>query len=91
VNHNYKRALHSSTSHNPFQVSLGFEPLSPIDVEMPLASTQKKSTHVQFESNKAMNFIECIQKIHQLVHDTLDKSNTKYKQHHDQHRMPHNF
>jgi hypothetical protein len=37
VQHNYNQALHSSTSHNPFQVGLGFQPLCPIDVAMPFA------------------------------------------------------
>jgi hypothetical protein len=41
VQHNYNRALHSSTDHNPFQVGLGFQPLGPIDVALPLASTQE--------------------------------------------------
>jgi hypothetical protein len=39
VQHNYNKALHSSIDHNPFQVGLGFTPLGPIDVEVPLAST----------------------------------------------------
>jgi hypothetical protein len=34
VQHNYNRALHSSTEHNPFQVGLGFQPLGPIDVAL---------------------------------------------------------
>jgi hypothetical protein len=40
VQHNYNRSLHSSIDHSPFQVGLGFQPLGPIDVVMPLASTQ---------------------------------------------------
>jgi hypothetical protein len=39
VQHNYNRALHSSTNHNPFQVGLGFQPLCPIDVAMSFAAT----------------------------------------------------
>ena len=39
VQHSYNRALHSSTGHSPFQVGLGFQPLCPIDVAMPLAAT----------------------------------------------------
>jgi len=39
VQHNYNRTLHSSTDHNLFQVGLGFQPLGPIDVALPLAST----------------------------------------------------
>jgi hypothetical protein len=39
VQHNYNRALRSSTNHIPFQVGLGFQPLGPIDVALPLAIT----------------------------------------------------
>ena len=39
VQHSYNRALHSSTGHSPFQACLGFQPLAPIDVALPLAST----------------------------------------------------
>jgi hypothetical protein len=46
VEHNYNRALRSSTSHSPLQVGLGFQPLCPIDVAMSFASTQADSTHV---------------------------------------------
>jgi hypothetical protein len=65
VQHSYNWALHSSTSHIPFQVGLGFQPLCPIDVAMPFAATQADSTHVQSEADKENNFIERIQHIHQ--------------------------
>jgi hypothetical protein len=52
VQHNYNRSLHSSTDHNPFQVGLGFQPLGPIDVALPLASTQEESSHAQSEADK---------------------------------------
>jgi len=91
VQYSYNRALHSSTGHNPFQVGLGFQPLCPIDVAMPLVATHTNSTHVQSEIDKATSFIEHIQHIRQQVHDILEKSNAKYKQRHDQHRVPHKF
>jgi len=77
MQHNYNKSLHSSTSHNPFQVVLGFQPLCPIDVVMPLATTQVESTHVHSEVDKATRFNEHIQHIHQHVHDILDKANAK--------------
>jgi hypothetical protein len=58
---------------------------------MPFVATQEDSAHVQSEANKENNFIELIQHICQQVHDILDIANAKYKQQHDQHRMPHNF
>jgi hypothetical protein len=69
VQHNYNKSLHSSTDHNPFQVGLRFQPLGPIDVTLPLATTQEEYSHVQSEANKATNFIEWIQHIRQQVHD----------------------
>ena len=73
VQHNYNRALHSSNGHSPFQVGLGFQPLCLINVAMPRATTQKESTHVLSEANKATIFIECIQRILQQVHNILVK------------------
>jgi hypothetical protein len=58
---------------------------------MPFVATQEDSSHVQSEADKANNFIEHIQHIRQQVHDILYRANVKYKQRHDQHRMPHNF
>jgi hypothetical protein len=89
VQHSYNRALHSSTGHSPFQVGLGFQPLGPIDVALPLATTQTDSSHVHSETNKSTRFIEWIQHICQQVHEILQKANAKYKQCHDQHRVPH--
>jgi hypothetical protein len=58
VQHSYNRAIHSSTNHNPFQVGLGFQPLGPMDVALPLASTQEESSHAQTKADKATRFIE---------------------------------
>ena len=65
VQHSYNRALHSSTGHSPFQVGLGFQPLCPIDVAMPVVATHADLAHVQSETDKATNFIEYIQHIRQ--------------------------
>jgi len=46
VQHNYNRALHSSMGHSPFEVGLGFQPLCPIDVAIPIAATQVDSANV---------------------------------------------
>jgi hypothetical protein len=44
VQHSYNNTLHSSIDHSPFQVDLGFQPLGPIDVALPLATTQTDSS-----------------------------------------------
>jgi hypothetical protein len=91
VQHRYNRALHISFDHNPFQVGLGFQPLGPIDVVLPLAVTSNDSSLSPTEVDKATQFIDRIQHIDQQVQGILQKSNDKYKQHHDQHRVPHKF
>jgi hypothetical protein len=63
VQHSYNLALQISTDHSPFQVSLGFHPLCPIDVDMPFAATQVDLAHAQSDAAKANNFIERIKRI----------------------------
>ena len=53
VQHKYNIAIHSSTDHNPFQVGLGFQPLGPIDVALPLAVTLTNSSPAPTEADKA--------------------------------------
>jgi hypothetical protein len=53
VQHSYNRALHSSTGQSPFQVGLGFQPLGPIDVALPLAITSVNSSPAPTEADKA--------------------------------------
>jgi hypothetical protein len=91
VQHSYNQALHRSTGHNPFQVGLGFQSLGPMDVALPLVTTSTDSSRAPPEADKVTWFIEKIQHIRQQVQDILQKSNTKYKQCHDQHRVPHKF
>jgi hypothetical protein len=63
VQHIYNRALHSSTSYNLFQVGLGFQPLGPIDVALPLVVTSTDSSPAPTEADKSTQFIERIQHI----------------------------
>jgi hypothetical protein len=62
-----------------------------MDVALPLVTTSFDSSPAPLEDDKATQFIEQIQHIHQQVQDILQKSNAKYKQRHDQHRVPHKF
>jgi hypothetical protein len=91
VQHSYNQSLHNSTGNNPFQVGLGFQPLGPMDVALPLVTTSIESSSDPLKAEKATRFIEWIQHIHQQVQDILQNSNAKYKQRHDQHRVPHKF
>jgi hypothetical protein len=71
VHKSYNRAPHSSTSHSPFQVGLGFKPLGPIDVALPMETKKTNSSHVHYETDKATRFIERIRHIRQQVHEIL--------------------
>jgi hypothetical protein len=62
-----------------------------MDVALPLENTLGKLSPASPKADKATWFIEQIQHIHQQVQDILHKSNSKYKKHHDQHRVPHKF
>jgi hypothetical protein len=53
VHHSYNRTFHISIGHNPFQVGLGFQPLGPIDVALPLAVTSTDSSSAPNEDEKA--------------------------------------
>jgi hypothetical protein len=60
VHHSYNQALHRSTGHNPLQVGLGFQPLGPMDVALPLVTTSTDSPPAPPETDKAPWFIERI-------------------------------
>jgi hypothetical protein len=92
VQHSYNRSLHNSIGHNPFQVCLGFQPLAPIDVALPIATAHRKSP--------PMLRPRLIGKPNLL--STSNTSNNKFmilcrnpmpstSKCHDQHRVPHKF
>jgi hypothetical protein len=60
VHHSYNRALHSSTFDSPFQVGLGFQPLGPMDVALPLTATLDDLSPSATEAEKSNRFIERI-------------------------------
>jgi hypothetical protein len=45
VQHSYNKSLHKSIDHIPFQVFLGFQPLAPINLALPIANAQEESYH----------------------------------------------
>jgi len=65
VQHNSYRTLHSLIDHNPFEVGTKFQPLGPIDVALPIVSTQEKSSHTHSKVEKDTKSIERIQYIYQ--------------------------
>jgi hypothetical protein len=60
-----------SIGHDHFQVCLGFQPLSPIDISLPGLSSPIESSHTQTEVDHVARIVECIQHLQQQVHDIL--------------------
>ena len=57
VQHIYYIALHSSIIHILFHPCLGLQPLAPIGVALPLASTQEDASNAQAQIDKATRFV----------------------------------
>jgi len=89
IQHAYNRALHSSTNKSPFETCFGYLPKSPFDLAF--ASTSDEDLVLHNEEERAKNFIERIRLIHQKVKEQLEKSQAKYKERHDRHRVDHKF
>jgi hypothetical protein len=87
----YKKSIHTSTDHIPFQVGLVFQELGPMDVALPLATTQEDSSHAPTGDEKDTRIIERIQHIFQQVQYILHNSNAKHKNRHYLHWVPHQF
>jgi hypothetical protein len=49
VQHRYNKSLHNYIGPNPFYVFLGFQPLAPIGIDLPIATAQEESSHAQIE------------------------------------------
>jgi hypothetical protein len=62
-----------------------------MNVSLPLVTTLTESSPAPPEADKSTRFIERIHHIRQQVQDILQNSNSKYKQRHDQHQVPHKF
>jgi hypothetical protein len=67
---------HRSIGHDPFQVMLGFQPLSPIDISLLDASSLIYSSHTRTKVDHVARSIEQIQHLQQ-VHEILPQG--KYK------------
>jgi hypothetical protein len=57
VQHSYNKSLHNSIGHNPFQVCLGFQPLAPIDIALPIVVAQEESSHAQTKVDREAKFL----------------------------------
>jgi len=66
-----------------FQVCLGFQTLTSIDVAPTITSSLARSSHGQAKEYKTTKFMEHIKHLQQQVHDILQKVGAKYKKWHD--------
>jgi hypothetical protein len=75
----YNIYLHRFICYNPFEVCFGFQPLTPIDIDLNVASSPIESSHTQIKENHVTRLVEQIQPLQQQVHDILQQANAKYK------------
>jgi hypothetical protein len=87
IHHAYNQAKHSSTQTSPFEACFGYLPKYPLD----FIFGKDISIDGQYDIDRAENFIEQIQSIHQVVQEQLEKSQAKYKMRHDKHHVDHSF
>jgi hypothetical protein len=59
-NENLTYVQHSSIGHDPFQVCLGFQPLTPIDITILSTSSPTESSHTQTKADHVTKFVEGI-------------------------------
>ncbi|GJX96113.1 transposon ty3-G gag-pol polyprotein [Tanacetum coccineum] len=86
INH----SIRSSTGKSPSEVCLGFLPQTLFDLEFTTDSMLAPSNEVG-EAGKAQRFINNIRKLHHEVEKQLRRSQQKYKECHDRHRVKGNF
>ena len=75
---NFINEIHSSIGHIPFKVCLGYQPLAPIDVSIPVMQSNLVPC-LDKEKDRAIKFIDKIHHLQQQVHEILEKTNKKYK------------
>jgi hypothetical protein len=87
IQHAYNRAKHFSTQTSPFEACFGYFPKSPLD----FIFGKDISVDGQYDIDRAENFIEQIQSIHQMVQEQLEEIQAKYKTRHDKHHVDDSF
>jgi len=75
VQHSYNRAVHSSMQHSPFETCFGYLPRDPFD----MVFGREDGSSGRNDKDKAQQFIQRIQLIHQVVQEQLEKSQARYK------------
>jgi len=78
LQHSYNKATHSSTGFSPFEVCLGFQPTSP--VELPLTFSPHGTLHQKHEQLSAQWFIQQIQLRHNAVTAALKVAQDRAKE-----------
>ena len=87
IQHTYNWANHSSIQTSPFEVCFGYFPKSPLY----FIFGEDVSIYGPSDIDKARNFIEKIQIIHQQVKKQLEKIQSKYKERHEKHCIDQRF
>ena len=87
IHHAYNRAKHSSTNTSPFEACFWYLPRFPLD----FIFEKDVAIDCHRDIDKARNFIEQIQLIHQAVQERLEKSQSSCKARHDKQCVKHKF
>jgi hypothetical protein len=87
VQHAYNRALHSSTQCSHFETCFGYLPKVPLD----LMYGRDVDSNEEINEDRAHNFIQSIQKVHQAFKEQLAKIQAQYKSQHDKQKVDHQF
>jgi hypothetical protein len=85
----FNRAMHGSTARAPFEVCLGYTPQGPFDLAF--TPSEQSTSKGEQELGKAQRFLEHIRKVHEEVESRLKRTQAKYKERHDRHRVPCTF
>jgi len=75
VQHSYNQAVHSSTQRSPFETCFGYLPKDPFD----MVFGREDGSNGCNDRDKAQQFIQRIQLIHQAVQEQLEKNHARYK------------
>ena len=73
MQHSYNYALHTTTGNNLFEVYLGYQPLTPIDVALTILESSSQ-LNSEKEADRVENIFKKIFKVNSSFQKSLDKN-----------------
>ena len=87
--HSYNRVVHTSTGMSPFETCFVYFPPSPLDIVYGHKGGVRED--LIGDAMRAKIIVEKIRQTYLQVHETLEKSQEKYKAIHNQHKTNKSF